>query len=110
MTVREFFQKYNLKVSRGCVVLYKGLENTKSPTITAEGNQIEYKKGKVIEDKYVNYRVYNECAHGLHVCPTEELASRWGNKVVKVKINIMDFVAIPNDGSKVRVKRLKVLN
>ena len=81
----------------------------KSPTV---GN-IEYKKGKTIEEEHCNFRVYDPCANGLHVFPTKELADNWqdGDETIRVKVNIMDFVAIPASGDgKVRVKRLKVMD
>jgi len=110
MTVREFMGKYNLKATNGKLVLFKGVKNRKSPMIGDKKMEIEYKKGKIIKDKYVNFRVYDSCAHGLHVCPTEKLAKAFGDTVIRVEVDIMDFVAIPSNGEKVRVKQLKVLD
>ena len=107
LTVREFIQNYNLKITKGKVILFKGLDSERKGPIL---DKIEYKKGEIVVDEIVNYRVNDECAHGLHVCPTQELAKRFGSNVVRVEVDIMDFVAIPNDGSKVRVKQLKVLD
>jgi len=68
-----------------------------------------YAVGKTIKVTYVNSDIWTSCGHGINLCPTLELAKEWGDKVVKIQVNIKDIGCIPIEDKKFRVKKCKVI-
>ncbi|MCC5610953.1 hypothetical protein LC612_30450 [Nostoc sp. CHAB 5834] len=113
------------------VHLYPFLEYGKNP-LTEDGCFLAY---KAVTGEFLDYRTesidnsvgqivsmprhlvdddpYQTCSHGLHVCSFDYLASfaRRSGKVVIVKVNPQDVVAVPRDynNTKMRVCRYEVV-
>lgn len=69
--------------------------------------------GKIVEmpRAEVNEDPNEHCSRGLHVCSYGYLASFSGDRIVEVKVNPADVVAVPNDynGMKMRVCKYEVI-
>jgi len=106
LTLRQFIDKYTLRISKGRLTMYKGVNEDGTSPIIGENT---YEIGKQYEEEFCNFHVQEECGNGLSVCPTKELAGQYGQKTLQVEVDLIDFVCIPSDGEKVRVKRFKVI-
>lgn len=96
----------------GCFYAYKGVthdfKDHRTKTFdNSVGAKPEMLRNQVDPDRR------NECSHGLHVCALHYLGQGMfsGEKVVKVKVNAKDVVAIPRDYdfSKMRLSTYEVV-
>lgn len=109
LTIREFLEKYKIRRNKDKIKLYKGVSGSYISPCIAGSTKIRYEIGKTYEVELCNFNAGDECGHGLYVCPTKGLAKDYGEKVLQVEVDIKDIVAIPRNGSKVRVKKFKIL-
>lgn len=110
-----YFKNDNLSILRNQknpIIAYKYLtKDMKSPI---NGKKIEYKIGKIVEEKDCNFNEFESCGAGLNVATLEWcLKENNGNTdttYIEVEFDPKDIVAIPwgTDG-KFRVSKLKVL-
>lgn len=106
----EFLEKNNLPITEdGCFVAYKRIKEDYTDVYTGKidnsiGNVVSMPRNEVNDDHN------RTCAAGLHVCSREYLSHYSGNKIVVVKVNPKDVVAVPKDYnfSKMRVCEYKV--
>jgi hypothetical protein len=94
----------------GCFIAYRGVtEDFKD----VHSKTFDNSPGKVCEvpRDQVDDNPNNTCSHGLHVA-CFDYAKGFGPKLVEVKVNPADVVAVPTDynGTKMRVCKFEVLN
>ncbi len=106
-TLNDYIKKYNIK-KKGCYIFaYKGVTHElKSPIVD---KPIYYEVGKKIKVEKANPDYYADCGAGINLCPTIEQARDYGDKVIKVKVDICDIVVIPHRDEKFRVKSCEVI-
>ena len=93
----------------GCFIAYRGItEDFKDCHTKSMDNSI----GKVVsmDRNLVDDNPNNTCSHGLHVAAFN-YAKDFGQKLVEVKVNPIDVVAVPTDynGTKMRVCKFEVI-
>lgn len=94
----------------GCFIGYRGVtedfKDKHSRTFDNRPNQVCSMPRDLVDDN-----PNNTCSHGLHIGGFE-YAKSFGPKLVIVKVNPRDVVAVPNDynGQKMRVCRFEVLS
>lgn len=106
----RFLEHCNLPITEdGCFVAYKMVtkdyKDLHSRTIdNSVGRIVEMPRGDVDDDPE------HTCSAGLHFCSLEYLQG-WGNRLMAVKINPKDVVAVPRDynDSKGRCCRYEVI-
>ena len=108
LTINEYIKKYDIKQKGTKIIVYKGVDNKLKSPANLDA-QIFYKKNKTVTVDFANADIFTSCGHGINLCPTLELAKQWGNRLIKVEVDIGDIVCIPLDDEKFRVKKCKVL-
>jgi len=109
-TLNDYIKEFKIKKKGNYIYVFKGVsDDLKSPMHIT--NKLEYKIGTIIETEYANPNVFEECTYGIHLCPTKELAGKWGTRLIEVKVHIGDIVAIPYPVTKdkFRVKKCEVV-
>lgn len=93
----------------GCFIAYRGVREDFKDKHTGEfdnspGQTLEMPRDQVDDNPN------NTCSHGFHVA-CHDYASSFGEKLVEVKVNPIDVVAVPNDynGTKMRVCKFEVI-
>lgn len=107
-----FLEKGNLPITEdGHFIAYKRVRNDFTDVHSgkfsnAPGKIVEMPRNEVDEDSR------NECSNGLHFCSRDYLQHFPGDRIVVLKINPADVVAIPADyqSTKGRTCRYEVLN
>ena len=106
LTVNQWIRLHKIHKKGTKLLVYKGVENNLTSSVI--GNK-QYELGKKATEKLCSFNVDEECKNGLHVCPTPGMAKSYGDKIIECEVDMGDIVAIPGQGVKVRVKRLKPL-
>ena len=101
----------NLTITEdGCFLAWK---RVRSDFKDVHSGTIDNTPGQVVavERNMVDDDPNRHCSHGLHVCSWDYLRSFSGEKVIKVKVNPADVVAVPHDynNTKMRVCKYEVL-
>lgn len=93
----------------GCFIAYRGIREDFKDKHTGT---MDNSPGRVIEvsRESVDDNPNNTCSHGLHVA-CFDYAKGFGERLVEVKVNPKDVVAVPTDynGTKMRVCKFEVL-
>jgi hypothetical protein len=106
-TLRDYIKKYKIYKKGSYIYAYKGVSrDLLSPSYR---EKIEYKINTKVNVEEANPDYYADCGAGINLCPTIELAEKWGDVIIKVKVNILDIVVIPYDDEKFRVKECEVI-
>jgi DNA-directed RNA polymerase subunit RPC12/RpoP len=101
--IKEFAVIYGSK--NGFMILYKSVQP----------NNTDFYTGKIKYEGTVECPDWNpdkniQCGYGLHLSPTPELTQRYNvGKVLKCKVALKDIVVHPSDISKVRCRRVEVI-
>ena len=91
--------------SEGYVIAYKYVESNYKDS---HSRRLDNRVGCVVKMRraLVDANINSECSQGLHVCALSYVFSFWstGKRLVKVRLNPRDIVAIPKDykGAKIR--------
>ena len=107
-TLNEYIKENKIKQEGKYIYVFKGVKD--DLTSPQSDKKIKYTKG-IKKVKYADCDVWNDCSYGISLSPTEEAAKQWGQKIIKIKVDIGDIVCIPIYGhkEKFRVKRCTVL-
>jgi hypothetical protein len=94
----------------GCFIAYRGIRDDLKDMHTGTFNNAPGQVCEIARDQ-VDDNPNNTCSHGLHVA-CFDYAKGFGQKLVEVKVNPSDVVAVPTDynGTKMRVCKFEVLN
>ena len=94
------------KIGKTKIILYKSV-NPKTFCDFYTG-KIKYENTVICPDFDPN--INRQCGGGLHLSPTPELALSYNQgKVLKCEVEIKDIVVFPDDITKVRCKKVKVI-
>lgn len=97
----------------GYLIAYKYVDSNFKDSFT---NRLDNRPGSVVRMKraLVDKDIKNECSQGLHVCALSYVFGFWGHgkRLVKVRLNPRDIVAIPKDykGAKIRCSEYTVMS
>ena len=90
------------------IILYKSV----NPTTNCDfyTGKIKYEVGKsIVCPDWVSDKTL-QCGHGLHLSPSPELAKSYNDgKILKCEVTHKDFVVFASDATKVRCKKVNVL-
>ena len=107
-TKREFLQIYKEQVQGGKITLYKSVNSDDNCDFYS--GKIKYEVGKIVTCPDWNPDKNIECGGGLHLSPTPREALGYNQgKVLKCEVDIKDFVVYPSNITKVRCKKVKIL-
>jgi len=93
----------------GCFIAYRGVTEDFKDVHTRTFNNTVGSVCEISRDQ-VDDNPNNTCSHGLHVA-CYDYAKGFGPKLIEVKVNPRDVVAVPTDynGTKMRVSRFEVM-
>jgi len=103
--IKSFTEIYKENVTGKTMILYKSVQD----------NYTDFYSGKIKYEGIVEAPDWNpdpaiQCGGGLHLSPTPELTQRYNvGKVLKCEVAIKDIVVYGHDITKVRCRKVKVL-
>jgi Pentapeptide repeats (8 copies) len=107
-TINEYIKKFGIEKKGEYIFVYKAVtEDLLNPTSDVK---IKYDKG-IKQVDFADCDVWQDCSYGISLSPTEQVAKEFGQKILKVKVNIGDICCIPVYGNdkKFRVKKCTVI-
>ena len=107
--LKSFCKIYEEQTTKDSIILYKSV----NPETLCDFHtgKIKYEIGKVVECFDFNPDKEIECGQGLHLSPTPEMALSYNKgKVLKCEVKKKDIAVYPYNITKVRCKKVKVLD